>query len=88
MDLPFPTDPQDFGDDERISFSKLDNRFVAVHDDGSEFEFDAEGKQWLPIEEPLPDFSQWGGSASTPVGEEDAEKKRKLDGENASEVTA
>ncbi|KAI5466382.1 hypothetical protein BGZ63DRAFT_480846 [Mariannaea sp. PMI_226] len=50
----FPTDPREFDADDRISFSRLDNKFIAVHDDGTEFEFDAEWKRWvLADEEPL-----------------------------------
>jgi len=44
-----PVDPSQFGHDERISFSKLDNKFIAVvGDDGDEFEFDASRKRWVP----------------------------------------
>ncbi|KAF5022940.1 hypothetical protein F66182_5006 [Fusarium sp. NRRL 66182] len=54
MDISFPTDPREFDSDDRISFSKLDNKFIAVHDDGSEYEFDADSKQWiLADDEPL-----------------------------------
>jgi HIV Tat-specific factor 1 len=51
MDVPFPTDPRQFDSDDRISFSKVDNKFIAVHDDGSEFEFNADLKRWVPAEE-------------------------------------
>ncbi|KAG5973948.1 hypothetical protein E4U58_003880 [Claviceps cyperi] len=51
MDLTFPTDVQEFDADDRISFSRLDNKFIAVHDDGTEYEFDSEWKRWLPTEE-------------------------------------
>ncbi|KAH8675844.1 hypothetical protein BX600DRAFT_546586 [Xylariales sp. PMI_506] len=46
--LSFPTDPSEFDSDDRISFSKLDNKFIAVQDDGTEFEFDRELKRWIP----------------------------------------
>ncbi|KAH7035329.1 putative nuclear mRNA splicing factor-associated protein [Microdochium trichocladiopsis] len=46
--LPFPTDPQEFDSDERISFSRLDNKFLAVNDDGTEYEFDNQLKRWIP----------------------------------------
>ncbi|KXJ95819.1 putative nuclear mRNA splicing factor-associated protein [Microdochium bolleyi] len=46
--LPFPTDAQDFDSDERISFSRLDNKFLAVNDDGTEYEFDSQLKRWIP----------------------------------------
>ncbi|PHH86176.1 hypothetical protein CDD83_10622 [Cordyceps sp. RAO-2017] len=51
MDTEFPTNPDDFDKDERISFSKLEDRFIAVHDDGSEFEFDPKLKHWVPIDD-------------------------------------
>ena len=44
----FPTNPDEFDSDERISLSKLDNKYIAVQDDGSEFEFDSELKRWVP----------------------------------------
>ncbi|CAJ2501757.1 Uu.00g046100.m01.CDS01 [Anthostomella pinea] len=46
--LSFPTDPRDFHTDERISFSKLDNKHIGVLDDGTEFEWDAQLKRWIP----------------------------------------
>ncbi|PFH59016.1 hypothetical protein XA68_12921 [Ophiocordyceps unilateralis] len=51
MEVDFPTSQDKFGDDERISYSRLDDKYIAVHDDGTEFEFDAELKQWIPAEE-------------------------------------
>lgn len=45
----FPTDPEEFDKDERISFSRLDNKYIAVQDDGTEYEFDEGLKRWLPI---------------------------------------
>ncbi|OIW35193.1 hypothetical protein CONLIGDRAFT_45735 [Coniochaeta ligniaria NRRL 30616] len=45
----FPTDLEAFDSDERISFSKLDNKYIAVQDDGSEYEFDRELRRWVPI---------------------------------------
>jgi len=66
--LPFPTDAQEFDADERISFSRLDNKFIGVLDDGSEFEWDAQLKRWIPIidEELLAQqqSAYGGGSAS------------------------
>jgi HIV Tat-specific factor 1 len=46
---PFPTDMEEFNEDERISFSKLDNKYIAVQSDGREFEFDADLKRWIPV---------------------------------------
>ncbi|KAF4581107.1 RNA recognition motif family protein [Ophiocordyceps camponoti-floridani] len=51
MDLDFPTNPDKFRDDERISYSKLDDKYIAVHADGTEFEFDTELKQWIPADD-------------------------------------
>ena len=45
----FPTDPAQFDDDDRISFSRLDNKYIAVQSDGTEYEFDADLRRWLPI---------------------------------------
>ncbi|KAI1188206.1 hypothetical protein F5B17DRAFT_396416 [Nemania serpens] len=47
--LPFPTNPQDFDGDDRVSFSRLDNKFIGVLDNGSEYEWDAQLKRWIPI---------------------------------------
>ncbi|KAI1804036.1 hypothetical protein F4811DRAFT_521929 [Daldinia bambusicola] len=71
--LSFPTDPHEFEQDERISFSKLDNKYIAVQDDGSEFEWDYQLKRWIPvIDEELLAQQQlaYGGSAS-PDNEQD-----------------
>jgi len=54
MERPFPVEVQEFDSDDRISFSKLDQKFIAVHDDGSEFEFEFETKKWIPIEDDHP----------------------------------
>ncbi|TQS33226.1 hypothetical protein Golomagni_06436, partial [Golovinomyces magnicellulatus] len=69
----FPTDVQKFDADDRISFSKLDNKFIAVDDDGEEYEFDAENKKWvLPDDETLvteaPEASSSGAQASSSLG--------------------
>ncbi|EFX02483.1 nuclear mRNA splicing factor-associated protein [Grosmannia clavigera kw1407] len=44
----FPTDVSKFNEDERISFSKLDGKYIAVQEDGNEFEFDQALKRWIP----------------------------------------
>ncbi|ORY66357.1 uncharacterized protein BCR38DRAFT_429988 [Pseudomassariella vexata] len=83
--LSFPIDPQEFDSDERISFSKLDNKFIAVQDDGTEFEFDAQLKRWIPtLDEELvaQQQSAYGVDATT----EDSNighprKKRKTNGD-------
>jgi HIV Tat-specific factor 1 len=45
----FPTNPEEFDQDDRISYSKLDNKYIAVQEDGTEYEFDAGLKRWIPI---------------------------------------
>ncbi|KAK3694843.1 hypothetical protein B0T22DRAFT_84037 [Podospora appendiculata] len=45
----FPTNPEDFNNDDRISFSKLDSKYIAVQDDGTEYEFDNGLRRWIPI---------------------------------------
>ncbi|KAJ6120528.1 nuclear mRNA splicing factor-associated protein [Penicillium sp. IBT 18751x] len=43
----FPTDPNEFDSDLRISFSKLDNKFILETEDGQEFEWDSAIKRWV-----------------------------------------
>ena len=43
----FPTDPADFDSDPRISFSKLDNKFILETEDGQEYEYDSALKRWV-----------------------------------------
>ncbi|KAL1862157.1 hypothetical protein Plec18170_000981 [Paecilomyces lecythidis] len=43
----FPRDPEDFDSDPRISFSKLDNKFILETEDGQEFEYDTALKRWV-----------------------------------------
>lgn len=50
----FPTNAEDFDADDRISFSKLDNKFILEADDGQEFEFDNALKRWVPAVRPHP----------------------------------
>ncbi|KAK4162115.1 splicing factor u2af-associated protein 2 [Cladorrhinum sp. PSN259] len=57
----FPTNKEDFDQDDRISFSKLDNKYIAVQDDGTEYEFDEGLKRWVPmIDEELIEAQQRG----------------------------
>lgn len=44
----FLTNPEDFDADDRISFSKLDNKFILETEDGEEFEFNDALKRWVP----------------------------------------
>ncbi|KAI0193231.1 hypothetical protein EV127DRAFT_335737 [Xylaria flabelliformis] len=79
LGLTFPTDPQEFDSDERISFSRLDNKFIGVLDDGTEFEWDAQLKRWIPsIDEELlaQQQSAYGGGASDDSSDH-AGRKRK-----------
>ncbi|KPM38949.1 hypothetical protein AK830_g7636 [Neonectria ditissima] len=82
MDSIFPTDVRDFDSDERISFSKLDNKFIAVHDDGTEYEFDANLRRWVPtadeaLEHDAPDTHEQSGEGAAYANEDDGSKKRK-----------
>lgn len=89
--VPLPTDPEGFDSDDRISFSRLENKFIAVQDDGTELEFDTQLRRWvLPtLDEDLLREQQ---RAYMVPGAEDAEeeapnpKKRKKGGPNGSEV--
>lgn len=44
----FPQDPSEFDSDPRVSFSKLDNKFILEADDGQEYEYDNALKRWIP----------------------------------------
>ena len=44
-----PTNPEEFDADPRISFSKLDKKFILETDDGQEYEFDDGLKRWVPV---------------------------------------
>ncbi|KAK4230601.1 hypothetical protein QBC38DRAFT_469195 [Podospora fimiseda] len=45
----FPTNKEDFDQDDRISYSKLDTKYIAVQSDGAEYEFDEGLKRWVPM---------------------------------------
>jgi len=80
----FPTNPEEFDQDDRISYSKLDNKYIAVQDDGAEYEFDEGLKRWIPIiDEALIEEQQKGYMMPNPAaddGQGPAQgKKRKLD---------
>ncbi|KAL2885311.1 Splicing factor U2AF-associated protein 2 [Ceratocystis lukuohia] len=51
VELNFPTDKSQFDSDDRISFSKLDQKYIAVHDDGDEYEFDEAAQHWVLCDE-------------------------------------
>ena len=65
----FPTNPEDFDADDRISFSKLDNKFILESDDGQEFEFDDALKRWVPAVRPhIPTTVDEGSYGATACG--------------------
>jgi HIV Tat-specific factor 1 len=88
----FPLDPSEFGADDRISFSKLDNKFLLVQDDGTEFEFDEAIKRWIPVldeallEEQQKAYAVQGVDENEPV--EEQRKKRKKEYVNGEDVRA
>ncbi|KAJ1331536.1 HIV Tat-specific factor 1 [Microdochium nivale] len=77
--LPFPTDAQEFDSDDRISFSRLDNKFLAVNDDGTEYEFDSQLKRWIPHldEDTIRQQQQAYGLGGGEDENDDNNKKRK-----------
>ena len=54
----FPQDPADFDADSRISFDKLNQKFILETEDDKgnplEFEYDDGLKRWIPVVRPLP----------------------------------
>lgn len=50
----FPQTPDEFDSDPRISFSKLDNKFILEVDDEHEYEYDDALKRWIPVVRPYP----------------------------------
>ncbi|KAJ5753158.1 hypothetical protein N7520_010075 [Penicillium odoratum] len=44
---PFPLDPSEFDSDPRVSFSKLDNKFILETEDDKEFVYDTALKRWV-----------------------------------------
>lgn len=44
----FPKTPEDFETDPRVSYSKLDNKYILENDDGTEWEFDESLQKWIP----------------------------------------
>jgi hypothetical protein len=72
----FPTNPDEFDQDERISFSRLDNKHIAVQDDGTEYEFDTDLKRWIPmIDEDLIREQQKGYFASGADNDDSSSQK-------------
>ncbi len=54
----FPKSPEELDADPRVSFSKLDNKFILEADDGQEFEFDDALKRWIPVVRPHPSATE------------------------------
>lgn len=50
----FPQNPEEFDADSRVSFSKLDNKFILEVDDEHEYEYDDALKRWVPVVRPHP----------------------------------
>jgi len=86
----FPTNIEEFDNDDRISFSKLDNKFLLVQADGTEFEFDSAIKRWIPVldeallEEQQKAYQVSGVDESEPV--DAMKKKRKKEYVNGEDV--
>ena len=57
--LGFPTEPEEFDADPRISFSKVSSKFVLETDDGREFEYEEVLKRWIPVVRPHCCLSAW-----------------------------
>ena len=47
--LPFPPNPEEFDADDRISFSKVDNKFILEAETGQEYEYDHALKRWVEV---------------------------------------
>jgi len=52
----FPAEIEDFERDPRVSFSKLDRKWILEDDDNSEWEYDESLKRWIPSVRHLPVF--------------------------------
>ncbi|KAL9604459.1 MAG: hypothetical protein Q9219_000424 [cf. Caloplaca sp. 3 TL-2023] len=87
----FPTNPEDFDADERISFSKLDNKFILETEDGQEYEFDDALKRWVPalddalLEQQRQAYAVKGVDESEPA--QPQKKKRKQEYVNGEDET-
>jgi HIV Tat-specific factor 1 len=77
--LSFPTNPDLFDQDDRISFSKLDGKYIAVQDDGTELEFDAQLRRWIPTV----DEDEFAAHQRTYGGGDDDDDNYKADGGGA-----
>lgn len=87
---PLPTSVGKFDQDDRISYSTLDNKYLAVHEDGTEFEFDAASGRWvLAEEEPLDgdDEAQHARPIGEVQGEGDTMSRKRKEPFRGSEVS-
>ncbi|KAI9758493.1 MAG: hypothetical protein M1815_000039 [Lichina confinis] len=78
----FPQTPEEFDDDPRVSYSKLDQKWILENDDGNEFEFDSALKRWIPsMDEALLAKQREAyavpGADEHPTTEQPAKRKRK-----------
>lgn len=60
----FPQTPEEFDADPRVSFSKLDNKFILEIDEEHEFEYDDALKRWVPVVRPHPPVTEGHSRAS------------------------
>ena len=47
--IPFPTDPDGFDSDDRISYSKESQNYVLEDDNGGEWEWLPKQGKWIPV---------------------------------------
>ncbi|KAL2006120.1 hypothetical protein VTN00DRAFT_9774 [Thermoascus crustaceus] len=79
----FPQDPAEFDSDPRISFSKLDNKFILETEDGQEFEYDTALKRWIPtvddalLEQQRQAYKVEGVDENEVITKQQLKKKRK-----------
>lgn len=45
--IPFPHVQEEFDKDDRISFSKLDNKWILEEEDGTEWEYSEQLNKWI-----------------------------------------
>lgn len=53
----FPTDVSQFDSDDRISWSKLENKFILESEKGTEYGWDTALRRWVPVVSPSIDQS-------------------------------
>lgn len=44
---PFPSNPDEFDQDDRISYSKVDGTYILVDENDEEWEFNSSAKRWF-----------------------------------------